>query len=174
MKVEGLKLISKFISEDTRGGFHKPYSLAFEEFKQTKFIPVENFISISNKNTLRGMHLQVGEYAHNKLVSIIQGSVLDVIVDLRKLSSTYGNFQVIEIDEKSDFSILIPIGCAHGFLTLDDNTIMSYLVDTVYNKNSDTGIKYDSFGYDWPIKSNDIVISQRDLNLPLFKNFNYS
>ena len=106
------------------------------------------------------MHFQTGEYSHNKLVYAAQGSVLDVVLDLRKTSNTYKKFCTVELSEKNGYMLFIPRGCAHGFKSLEDNSLMVYNVSTVYSKEHDSGVRYDSFGMDWGIENP--IISLRD------------
>ncbi|MDR2651535.1 MAG: dTDP-4-dehydrorhamnose 3,5-epimerase family protein, partial [Prevotellaceae bacterium] len=117
-------------------------------------------------NVIRAMHLQTGEFACEKIVSIISGKVHDVILDIRKESATYGKFFDIELSENSPKALYIPIGCAHGYKVLSDNAIVMYMATQEHSAKDDTGIRYDSFGFDWGIENP--VISERDAKLPPF------
>ena len=120
----GAKLIETPKFKDERGFFYKTYN--YEEFKKISlnFKPEEQFFSVSNKNVLRGMHFQTKEYAHDKLVSCLSGKVLDVIVDLRINSEHYKNVISLELDSRNPYSLYIPTGFAHGFVSLQDNSLM--------------------------------------------------
>ena len=105
---------------------------------------------------------------HSKIISVLNGNILDVVLDLRKKSKTFGKYFHINLSEYSDLSIFIPVGFAHGFLSLENNTQVIYFVDSDYNPELDTGIRYNSFGYDWKIK--DPILSERDMNFNEFNN----
>lgn len=168
--IEGLKLIHLKGFKDLRGSFTKIYNYDFfkENGLETNF--KESYYSISHKNVIRGMHFQIPPAEHTKLVYVNQGSILDVILDIRKNSSTYGKFLTLKIDSTNPILVCIPAGCAHGFLSLENNTIVSYLQSTVYNNACDKGINYNSFGMDWKVESP--VISERDLSFVNLIDFN--
>ena len=115
------------------------------------------------------MHFQTPPYNHAKIVHVIKGSVTDVVLDLRKSSITYGQFIEYNLDYKNNEAIYIPSGCAHGFKTLEDDTTMIYLVTSEYNKEHDSGVKWNSIGYDWNIENP--IISERDNNFVELKDF---
>ena len=160
----GAKLLETPKFEDKRGYFYKTYN--YDEFKKISlnFKPKEQFFSVSNKNVLRGMHFQTREYAHQKLVSCLSGKVLDVIVDLRLNSKYYKNVISIELDSRDPYSLYIPIGFAHGFVSLYDNSLIQYLTSTVYNQNFDKGVHWKSINFKWPHE--EYLISKRDNNHP--------
>ena len=121
---------------------------------------------------LRGLHYQINDYSQAKLVRVLHGMVQDVVVDLRKSSSTYGQVYTHVLDAKDYVQMFIPRGCAHGFLTLQDNTVFSYKVDNIYDKDSETGIIYNDpdLKIKWFYgKNDDLIISAKDIELPLFK-----
>jgi len=158
---------------DSRGKFIKIYNKdLFDDFNLDIDFK-EQYYSISNKNVIRGMHFQLPPYNHTKLVSVIRGKAQDVILDLRKSSNTYGKFTVIELSENDKISVYIPSGFAHGFKSLENKTIMLYNVSTVYNKECDTGILWNSFGFDWNIEGErgDFILSDRDKSFIELKNF---
>ena len=152
-KLEGVYIIKNKIFSDNRGKFIKIYHE--EEFKKlglcTDF--KESYFSISNKNVIRGMHLQLPPMDHEKLVYVTKGKVKDIIVDLRTNSKTRGEYIEVELSEENGYSVYIPKGLAHGFRAIEDNTITVYNVATVYNQECHYGIKYDSFGYGWSIEN---------------------
>jgi dTDP-4-dehydrorhamnose 3,5-epimerase len=158
--IEGLKIIHLEKFSDNRGSFLKVYNIEFfkENYLQTDF--KESYFSVSNKNVLRGMHFQIPPFEHVKLVYLNKGSIIDVILDIRKRSATYGQSFTTEISQNNPILIYIPVGCAHGFLSLEDNSIVSYLQTSSYSKEFDMGVRWDSFGMNWHIK--DPIISQRD------------
>jgi dTDP-4-dehydrorhamnose 3,5-epimerase len=120
----------------------------------------ESYFSVSKKNVIRGMHFQLPPHDHEKLVYVPFGSIIDVVVDLRKKSQTYMEFISIELSADNRKSIFIPKGLAHGFRSLEDNTITVYNVATEYDSKSDKGVKFDSFGFDW--KTDAAIMSIRD------------
>lgn len=170
-EIEGLFIFDVFKFNDLRGSLIKPFSKSF-------FKDYENEINLdfkevwftkSNKNVIRGMHLQVDDFACEKIVSVIQGKVLDVILDIRKVSKTYGKVFEIELNDDKPKAIYIPVGCAHGYKVLEDNTMTMYMATEVNVPKCDIGIRWNSFGYDWKIEKP--IISDKDLNLPLFTSF---
>lgn len=164
---DGLFLINDYSINDNRGSFNKPYN--FDEFKKNNIsdFPQEYFYSISAKNVIRGMHFQTPPFDCYKIVSCINGEILDVVLDLRKSSKTYGKYFSVKLNNNQ--TILIPNGFAHGFLSLEENTIITYLQSKVYNKENDKGIRYDSFGFDWNLINP--VINARDQQLIKYNDF---
>lgn len=169
-ELEGVYLIESFHAEDVRGSFTKTYHEAFFQNNNLCTNFRESYFSKSHKDVVRGMHFQLPPYEHEKLVYVVQGEVMDVILDLRKSSRTYGKTIQVELSDTNHRSIYIPKGVAHGFKSKIDNTIMVYNVATVYNQEFDSGIRYDSFGFDWEI--NNPLISERDKKLITFEEFN--
>ena len=129
----------------------------------------------SSRGVLRGLHYQMAPFAQNKLVRVVSGAVLDVIVDVRKNSPTFGNYLSIEISAKNKKQLFIRLGFAHGFVALMDNTVFIYKVDNYYNPASERGIAYDdkNLAIDWMLKSTELKLSEKDSKLPLFKNADY-
>ncbi len=157
------------VFEDTRGRFVKVYhDLAFAE-KGLKTHFAEEYYSISNKNVIRGMHFQLPPRDHVKVVYCVQGEVMDVVVDLRIGSPTYGQYATFELSADKANSIYIPKGMAHGFCVLSELAIMVYKVSTIYSPEHDAGISWDSMGIPWP--SMDANLSVRDQSFPSFKQF---
>jgi dTDP-4-dehydrorhamnose 3,5-epimerase len=168
LDIEGVYLIENSISYDLRGGFVKPFSFTIfvEHGLDTDF--KETYYSVSNKNVVRGMHFQIPPFSHSKLVHVSSGAVLDVILDLRKSSKTFGKHISLRIDEYTN-SIYIPKGCAHGFKSLKDGSVVVYQQTSEYNESADEGILWNSFGYDWG--AGDHVLSVRDQNHPKYRTF---
>lgn len=169
--IEGVKLITPFYSEDNRGYFLKGIEReVFQEWNLDLNI-YEEFESYSKQNVLRGLHFQLEE-PQIKIVHVVKGKVQDVIVDLRKNSPTYGKFlQVILSDENHQF-LWVPRGCAHGFLVLSKDAIMSYQCIGRYLKRADSGIRWDDNVLNIPWKNMQPIISERDQSFMSFSEFN--
>lgn len=159
LAISGVYRVKNFVAEDHRGLFVKTFHNGLFEAIGFHDLFRESYYSVSKKNVLRGMHFQQPPYDHEKLVSVSAGKILDVILDIRKTSPTYGKFVAVEIPEHSH-SVFIPRGCAHGFLTLSDTATVTYSVTTVYQKEADDGIRWNSFGFRWPVA--DPILSERD------------
>jgi len=167
-KLKGCFILEPTVFKDSRGYF-------FESFNQQKFnesIGLNiNFIqdneSFSSKGVLRGLHYQIGKYAQAKLVRVIKGNVLDIAVDLRNNSPTFGEYVSIELSEDNKAQLFIPRGFAHGFVVLSDTAIFSYKCDNFYNKQSEGGIIYNDkdLNIDWILSENDFIVSEKDLLL---------
>lgn len=170
--IQGLKLIHLKEFKDVRGGFIKVFNeeIFSENGLETNF--KESYYSISAKNVIRGMHFQIPPSEHIKIVYLNQGSILDVILDIRKDSPTFGQYYKLNINTNIPILVYIPIGCAHGFLSLEDNTMVTYVQSTCYDNISDKGIKYDSFGLDW--KTEKPILSERDLQFPVLSETNFN
>lgn len=169
-KIPEIRIIELFDSKDIRGGFVKIYNEESYQKKNISFPIKEIYYSVSNKNVVRGMHFQVPPFEHEKIVHVITGRIIDVLLDLRKNSDTYGKYTTIELTGTSKKAIYIPKGFAHGFMSLENNTVMQYCVGSVYNEKGDSGIRYDSFGYDWDGNCN-LIVSQRDMSFAGMQEF---
>lgn len=171
--IPGLKLIHLKEFIDNRGSFIKVFNADFfaETGLETNF--KESYYSTSHKNVIRGMHFQIPPFEHTKLVYLNKGKIIDVVLDVRKSSPTYGQHFSIELSTENPISIYIPVGCAHGFLSLDDHTMVTYMQTSCYNNACDKGINYNSFGMTWGIENP--IMSERDLSFPDFlkTNFNF-
>ncbi len=170
-KIEGLLIIKPQVFNDERGYF-------FESFNEDKFKDlglasafVQDNESKSQMNVLRGLHFQKPPFAQGKLVRVIKGSVLDVAVDLRPDSPTYGQWEAVELTEENKLMYWIPPGFAHGFVTLEDDTIFSYKCTNVYNKESEGSIQWNDADLciDWKIENP--ILSEKDLVSPGFDGF---
>ncbi len=170
--IQGLKLIHLNKFTDNRGSFIKVFNKDFFAENGLETNLKESYYSISARNIIRGMHFQIPPADHTKLVYVNGGAILDVILDIRKKSLTYGKYFKIKIDSDNPVLIYIPVGFAHGFLSLENNTIVTYLQTSVYKPQFDKGIKYNSFEMDWGIKKP--IISERDLGFPEFADINFS
>lgn len=161
--------IRPFFAQDERGTFVKTFHS--ERFAEAG-LPVnwrEEFYSSSRKGVIRGMHFQMPPLDHEKLVYCMQGRVLDVVVDLRRDSPTFGRHVAIELDATQGHGLMIPKGMAHGFLALSDDVLMAYKVTTVHAPANDTGIHWNSFGLDWGIDQP--IVSERDRAHPPLSDF---
>jgi dTDP-4-dehydrorhamnose 3,5-epimerase len=167
----GVKIFKPFVYEDDRGNFVK----SFHEHQLTmhgiSFKLREEYFTTSAYGVVRGMHFQIPPYAHQKLIYCTRGKVTDVLLDLRKASSTYGKSVSLELSDKNHHILFLPIGIAHGFLSLEDNSCLIYKTDTVHNSESDKGILWNSFGYDWQIEQTAAILSERDRNHAEFHSF---
>ncbi|WP_166243654.1 dTDP-4-dehydrorhamnose 3,5-epimerase [Paenibacillus turpanensis] len=166
---EGCYLIRPKSSNDARGQFVKTFHHYEFNHHGIDFQLREQFYSISHKNVLRGLHFQIPPCQHLKLVSCIQGKILDVVVDLRRGTSTYGQHQLFELSGENKEMLLIPIGFAHGFLSLEDNSVMLYNVSSEYSRDHDKGIHWRTAGIDWP--ADNPIVSERDEGFPALKDF---
>ena len=160
--IEGLFVVRNFQASDDRGCFVKTFNMSLFKENEIEFCSAESYYSKSKLNVIRGMHFQTPPHDHQKLVYVTSGRILDVVVDLRSNSSTYQKCFSIELSENNATSLFLPKGIAHGFLSLSENTTTVYNVSSVYEMNSDSGIRYDSFGFDWGIENP--IVSERDQN----------
>ncbi len=171
--IPGLILIEPKVWKDERGYFYESYNQ--KAFKEAGIN--ENFVqdnqSFSQRGTLRGLHGQAPPYGQGKLVRVIQGRVIDVAVDIRKESPTYGRQEAVELSADNFRMLWIPAGFLHGFVTLEDNTIFSYKVTNLYNKESEIGVIWNDpdLNIDWGIAEQDLILSEKDKALPSFKEF---
>ena len=169
--MQGLIIIEPQIFKDPRGCFFESWNA--KKFKQLGIS--EDFVqdnqSVSSKGVLRGLHFQNPPYAQAKLVRVIKGSVLDVAVDLRKNSPTYGIHVSVVLSEENNKSVFIPKGFAHGFLSLEHNTVFNYKCSDYYNKESEGSLLWNDkdLKIDWQIDNP--LISEKDLQADFFKNF---
>ncbi len=168
----GLFLIKPKVFEDHRGHFFESFreDVLAQNGVETKFI--QDNQSLSQKGILRGLHFQAPPFAQGKLVRVIQGAVLDVVVDIRKNSPTFGQHVAIELSESNFLMMYIPVGFAHGFLTLQDNTIFTYKCTDYYHPEVEGGILWNSPDLNLPWKIETPILSAKDEKLPTFKSFN--
>ncbi len=168
-KLTGCFEMQPKVFSDSRGSFVKVFheKTYADNGLETNF--TEEYYSVSKKNVIRGMHFQVPPMDHVKVVYCVEGSVMDVIVDLRSGSPTYGQSAIIELSASKANSLYIPKGMAHGFCSISDQAIMVYKVSTMYAPNHDAGIHWNSVGVQWPI--GDPIISARDHSFLTFQDF---
>lgn len=163
----GLKIINAKILNDNRGSFIKTFNNEIFASHGLNIDIKETYYSVSHKNVIRGMHFQIPPHDHIKLVFVPAGSIHDVVLDLRNGSPTYGETFSCELSAKNAKVILVPSGLAHGFKSLEDNTITMYMQNSGYSPKYDCGIRYDSFNFEFDCETP--IISERDLS---FNNFN--
>ncbi len=171
--IKDLLIIEPKLWNDSRGYFYESFSAkAFAE-KGIDATFVQDNQSLSQKGTLRGLHAQAPPFAQGKLVRVLQGSVLDVAVDIRKNSATYGQHFTIELSSQNHKQLWVPPGFLHGFLTLEDHTIFSYKVSNYYDKTSEFGIVWNdpTLQINWgsAMNESEFLLSDKDLVLPDFK-----
>jgi len=172
--IEGLLLIAPKVFPDNRGDF-------FESFSESGFVKkgiptrfVQDNQSRSHKNVLRGMHFQAAPFAQGKLVRVVTGSALDVATDIRKNSLTYLKSFSVTLSGSNNLMLWIPPGFAHGFLSLEDNTVLLYKCTAPYSKDAEKGIRWNDpeLNINWGISNP--ILSDKDSQLPLFKEFEAS
>ncbi len=170
LDIPGCILITPPVFRDARGMFVKTF--LFEDFQSRGLCTTyaEEFHSNSVLGVIRGLHFQCPPYDHIKVVSCLSGHVLDVVVDIRRSSPTYGRSITIDLYADSSQAIYIPRGCAHGFLALSDEAIMTYKTSSVHSPEYDSGLRWDSIAMTWPIANP--ILSERDANWPALSEFN--
>ena len=162
------------VFKDQRGYFFESFNQKrFEELTGLDINFVQDNQSLSSKGVLRGLHYQIGDSAQAKLVRVLQGKVMDVTVDIRKDSPTYGEVFTIILSDENNKQVFIPRGCAHGFITLSDTAIFFYKCDNYYDPKTESGIIYNDkdLNIDWILPEEELIISEKDLLLPKFKDF---
>lgn len=170
-KIEGLLIIKPRVFIDERGYFYESYNKDIFAKLGLDADFVQDNESKSQKNVLRGLHFQNPPFAQGKLVRVIKGSVLDVAVDIRTASPTYGQWEAVELTEENKVMYWIPPGFAHGFLTLADDTIFSYKCTNVYNKQSEGSLQWNDPDIDIRWKIENPILSDKDKVAPDFKSF---
>jgi len=169
LPLAGAMLITLPASADNRGSFVKPFHESSMRKAGINFTLRESYFSLSHKDVIRGMHFQLPPHHHSKIVFCPQGAIMDVIVDLRKESPTYGQHYAHELSADNHKAYYIPEGFAHGFKALTDNAMTYYLVSSEYNQQNDTGLLYNSIGYNWGVQ--EPIISARDLSFATLQAF---
>lgn len=160
------------IHGDDRGYFVETFrQYKLEEFLGYKIDFCQDNESKSSKGVLRGLHYQLPPFAQTKFVRVIQGKVLDVAVDIRKDSPTFGKYVAVELSGENKKQLLVPRGFAHGFVVLEDDTIFAYKVDNYYSPENDRGIAFNdpSLNIDWVLNFNELKLSEKDTKQPLLK-----
>ena len=174
-EIDGVWIIEPRVFNDARGYF-------MEAFKEEEFRAnigdvhfVQDNESKSSFGALRGLHYQKGEYSQAKLVRVIKGKVLDVAVDLRRSSPTFGKYVSVELSEENKRQFFIPRGFAHGFLVLSDEAIFTYKVDNGYAPQAEASIRFndETVGIDWPVAESQFIVSEKDGHAVSFKDAEY-
>lgn len=169
--IEDLLIIKPRVFNDDRGYFFESYNDSYFQKNGLNYNWVQDNQSFSDFGTLRGLHFQKGEHAQAKLVRAIKGRVLDVAVDLREESKTYGQWYSVELTEENFLQLLVPRGFAHGFAVLSETAIFAYKVDNFYNKESEEGIHFadSSLNIDWGVDPKEVKLSPKDVDLRSFE-----
>lgn len=176
-EIPGLIIIDPVVFEDSRGYFFEAYNLSAFQQNGITCNFVQDNQSKSSYGVIRGLHYQQNPYAQAKLVRVMEGAILDVAVDIRKNSPTFGQSFEIELSAENKKQLFIPAGFAHGFSVLSETAVVLYKCDALYNKQSEGGIRFDDakLAIDWKIPADKAIISDKDLKLPDFENavFNF-
>lgn len=169
--IEGVFLVKPRVFGDARGYFVETWKQADFDEHVGKVTFIQDNESKSSHGVLRGLHYQKGEWSQAKLVRVIKGRVLDVAVDIRKSSPTFGKHIIAELSEENKLQLFIPRGFAHGFLVLSDEAIFTYKVDNVYAPQAEAGIRWNdpALGIEWPVNPAEVLTSEKDLKQPLLK-----
>lgn len=169
--LDGVVIIEPQVFEDARGYFFESWNKAKMEEAGLNYDFIQDNQSKSCYGTIRGIHFQKGEFSQAKLVRVLQGTVLDVAVDLRKASKTFGQHVAVELSAENNRQLMIPRGFGHGFSVLTPTAVFAYKCDNVYNKASEAGIRFDdpALGIDWKVKPEEAVLSDKDKILPFLK-----
>ena len=171
--VKGVQVWSMPTYSDERGRLFKAYTTADSSVFPIPFKTYEHVFSESKKNVFRGMHFQGHPHAVSKIVSVVLGKAKDFLFDMREESETYGNLQILDLDESAPTSILIPTGVAHGYLALAERTILSYRMDGAFCRNCDSGFSGEIVAGHLPISLEETIRSVRDVNLVAFEDFQF-
>lgn len=170
-EIKGVFIIEPKVFKDARGYFMEAWKQAEFDEHVGKTVFIQDNESKSSYGVLRGLHYQKGDASQAKLVRVIKGKVLDVAVDIRKSSPTFGKHVMVELSEDNKRQFFIPRGFAHGFLVLSDEAIFTYKVDNPYAPQCDAGIRWNDpdLGIEWPIDPAKVQTSEKDLKQPLLK-----
>jgi len=173
---KGLVVIKPTIYTDPRGYFFESFNQAAFKTAGLDFLPVQDNESKSVKGVIRGLHYQLPPFPQAKLIRVVMGKILDVALDIRKDSLTFGKWFALELDSENKDQLFIPRGFAHGFSVLSETAIIQYKCDSVYNPKYERGINVNDPGLDiyWKLGSTIPVISEKDLAQPLFKDAEYN
>lgn len=168
--IEGLLIFEPQLWKDDRGYFFESYSEQAYQKQGLDIKFVQDNQSFSKYGVIRGLHYQLTPFAQTKLVRVLQGVILDVAVDIRKGSPTYGQYKAVELSSDNKRQLLIPHGFAHGFSVLSETAEVMYKVDSFYDKASEGGIRYDdaTLNIDWQVPADKVIVSPKDVELPGF------
>ena len=169
--IRNLKIIKPRVFEDSRGYFFESYNEGTLREHGMDYRFVQDNQSKSGYGVIRGLHYQLYPRAQTKLIRVLQGKIWDVAVDLRKSSATYLEWRGVELTAENHLQFLVPKGFAHGFSVLSETTVVFYKCDELYSPDLEGGIRFDDpeIGIDWKIPSAERILSERDMNMPGFK-----
>lgn len=169
--ISGLLVIEHKVWQDDRGYFIETYNEKPFRANGVDYTFVQDNLSSSKRGVVRGMHAQSGENAQGKLVRVLKGKALDVVVDFRKDSPTFGEKYSIELNGSDGISFWVPPGFLHGFIALEDDTLFTYKVTGFYDKSGELGMRWDDpdIAIEWPLPAADLIVSDKDKELPFFK-----
>ena len=172
-ELEGVVIIAPKIFRDARGYFFESFSQKEFEEKVRKIAFVQDNESMSSYGVMRGLHFQLPPFTQSKLVRCVKGKVLDVAVDIRKGSPTFGKHVSVELSEDNHRQFFVPRGFAHGFAVLSETAVFQYKCDNFYAPQADGGISIldDSLGIDWKLPTDKVILSEKDTKHPLLKDF---
>lgn len=173
--IQDLVIINPTVFEDSRGYFFEAYNQ--EKFKENgiNYQFIQDNQSFSKRGVIRGLHLQINPFAQAKLVRVLEGEILDVAVDLRKNSPTYGQHVSVVLSAENKKQLMVPHGFAHGFSVLSETASVMYKVDQLYHKESERGIRYDdsTLAINWQLDPNEVIVSDKDIILPSFNDIDW-
>lgn len=167
--LDGVLIVEPRVFGDARGYFFESYNRELFTKHGIAMEFVQDNQSFSRQGTLRGLHFQKGEHAQAKLVRVVSGAVLDVAVDIRPGSATYGQHVAVELTDENHRQLYVPRGFAHGFVVLSETAVFSYKCDNFYNKDAEGGLRYNdpALGIDWRMDAAAILVNERDATFPL-------
>jgi dTDP-4-dehydrorhamnose 3,5-epimerase len=168
--IQDLVIITPTAFQDERGYFFEAYNKVKLNENGIMYDFIQDNQSFSKRGVIRGLHLQINPFAQAKLVRVLQGEILDVAVDLRKKSPTYGQHFSVVLSGENKKQLMVPPGFAHGFSVLSETASVMYKVDQLYHKESERGIRYDdaTLNIDWQVAPEEVIVSEKDLILPGF------
>jgi dTDP-4-dehydrorhamnose 3,5-epimerase len=173
--IEDLVIINPTLFDDERGYFFEAYNQAKFHENGINYNFIQDNQSFSKRGVIRGLHLQINPFAQAKLVRVLQGEILDVAVDLRKNSATYGKHFSVVLSAENKKQLTVPHGFAHGFSVLSEAASVMYKVDQVYHKESERGISYNdpTLNIDWQVEASEVIVSEKDVILPSFNDIDW-
>ena len=173
--IQDLVIISPTVFEDSRGYFFEAYNQTKFHEKGIDYTFIQDNQSFSKRGVIRGLHLQINPFAQAKLVRVLEGEILDVAVDLRKNSPTYGQHFSVVLSAENKKQLMVPHGFAHGFSVLSETASVLYKVDQLYHKESEREIRYDdpTLAIDWQLRPEEVIVSEKDLVLPSFEDIDW-
>ncbi|WP_367773644.1 dTDP-4-dehydrorhamnose 3,5-epimerase [Flavobacterium sp. WC2421] len=174
--IQDLVIVNPTVFEDSRGYFFEAYNQAKFHENGIMYDFIQDNQSFSKRGVIRGLHLQINPFAQAKLVRVLEGEILDVAVDLRKNSLTYGKHFSVVLSAENKKQLMVPHGFAHGFSVLSETASVMYKVDRLYHKESERGIRYDdpTLAIDWQVSTDEVIVSEKDVILPSFDQIDWT